>query len=75
MLCIEEEIFNTLESRLGLRLISFTLVPGKVTEQFVLETISKQTKGAKVSACICAEQIMLSIFITFCEVTSLVDFV
>lgn len=48
MLCIEEEIFNTLGSGLGLRLISFTLVPGKVTEQLVLETISKQTKVAKV---------------------------
>lgn len=48
VLCTEEEIFNTLGSGLGLRLISFTLVPGKVTEQLVLETFSKQTKGTKV---------------------------
>lgn len=75
MLYIEEEIFNTLGSGLGLRLVSFTLVPGKATEQLILETTSKQIKGMKVVSLYvcrgnCAEHL-----ITFCEVTSLVDFV
>lgn len=33
VLCIEEELFNILGSGLELRLLSFTLVPGKVTDQ------------------------------------------
>lgn len=78
--CIQEELFNVLGSGLGLSLVSFTLVPGKVIEQLIMETTSKHMKGKKAvrkgqHVFMKGKSCLTNLITFYNEVTSLVDFI